>query len=105
MDGVQSEVCLPTDLTHRAFGRQCTQVRAGCYPKIRTLRWCLLAAVFAAPFQLGVAANLADFSDLSLTSGDNVVLPGPLYIPPQAKSDPRAPRPLILFLHGGGERG
>src|SRR4051812_18286716 len=105
MDGFQTEIGFRTALTHQAFGGQRIQMLVGYYLKIKTLRCCLLAAVFAASFQSGVAANLADFSDFSLTSGDNVVLPGRLYIPPQAKSDRRAPRPLILFLHGGGERG
>ncbi len=32
-------------------------------------------------------------------------MPGLLYVPPEAKSDPDVRCPLILFLHGGGEKG
>ena len=53
------------------------------------------------------AANVADFIDFSLRNGRNqVILPGRLYVPPEASSDPTTPRPLfILFLHGAGEDG
>jgi predicted peptidase len=45
------------------------------------------------------AANLADFVDYSLKTGSGqTLLPGRLYIPEAADS----PRPLIVFLHGGG---
>ncbi|HEX3599794.1 MAG TPA: PHB depolymerase family esterase [Lacipirellulaceae bacterium] len=53
-----------------------------------------------------LAANVADFADFSLRDGrGNVVLPGRLYVPPEAMADPTTPRPFILFLHGGGEEG
>jgi predicted peptidase len=45
-----------------------------------------------------------DFSNFSLTEGGVVALPGRLFIPPEA-ANPGTPRPLILFLHGGGENG
>jgi predicted peptidase len=52
------------------------------------------------------AANVADFIDFSLISGRNqVVLPGRLYVPPEATTDPTTPRPFILFMHGAGEDG
>jgi len=48
-------------------------------------------------------ANVADFADFSLRdAANNVILPGRLYMPPEATS---SPRPLVLFLHGGGENG
>jgi predicted peptidase len=52
------------------------------------------------------AANVADFVDFSLrnTSGA-VVLPGRLYVPPEAVIDSATLRPFIVFLHGGGETG
>jgi poly(3-hydroxybutyrate) depolymerase len=50
------------------------------------------------------AANVADFVDYSLV-GRGVQLPGRLYVPPEAISNPAVVRPLILFLHGGGETG
>jgi predicted peptidase len=50
------------------------------------------------------AANVADFLDFSLKSGATTILPGRLYVPPEA-SLPGAERPLILFLHGAGEAG
>jgi predicted peptidase len=43
------------------------------------------------------AANINDFINFSDTS-----LPGRLYVPPQAATEPR---PLIVFLHGAGESG
>jgi predicted peptidase len=52
------------------------------------------------------AASVADFTNFSLVDTfGNLVLPGRLYVPPQALSNPAQPRPLILFLHGGGEAG
>jgi predicted peptidase len=50
------------------------------------------------------AASVSDFADFTLRSGATTVLPGRLYIPPEANL-PGASRPLILFLHGGGEAG
>src|SRR3954471_23052000 len=57
-------------------------------------------------FPLGAAAaNVADFIDFSMRNGRNqVVLPGRLYVPPEASNTASA-RPFILFLHGGGEDG
>jgi predicted peptidase len=57
------------------------------------------------PAQGAFGAKTADFSNFSLVSDGKVVLPGLLYVPPEAKSDPDVHRPLILFLHGGGETG
>jgi predicted peptidase len=65
------------------------------------------AVIIAATFSAGsiLAANVADFADFSLPGGrGGVVLPGRLYVPPEAV-DPTTPRPFILFLHGGGEEG
>jgi predicted peptidase len=50
------------------------------------------------------AASVSDFADFSLRSGATTILPGRLYVPPEASAG-GAPRPLILFLHGGGETG
>jgi predicted esterase len=53
-----------------------------------------------------VAANVADFVDYSLRSPrGGVALPGRLLIPPQAVVDPATPRPLMVYLHGGGAAG
>jgi predicted peptidase len=62
-----------------------------------------LTALTAA--QSTFAAKTADFSNFSLVSDGKVVLPGLLYVPPEAKADPDTRRPLILFLHGIGEKG
>jgi predicted peptidase len=63
----------------------------------------ILAALLLLP-QLAAAANVADFADFSLLNASNqVVLPGRLYIPPEAST--ASPRPFILFFHGGGESG
>jgi predicted peptidase len=65
----------------------------------------LLAAVATAPPSVR-AANLADFTDYSLrTVAGLTVLPGRLYIPPEAASDLATPRPLMVYLHGGGAIG
>jgi poly(3-hydroxybutyrate) depolymerase len=51
-------------------------------------------------------ANIADFSDYSLRSDSGqVVLPGRLFIPPEASNDPSASRPLMVVLHGSGVAG
>jgi predicted peptidase len=52
------------------------------------------------------AADAGDFVPYNyLDSGDHIVLPGQLYVPTAYASDPKTPRPLILFLHGSGESG
>ncbi len=68
--------------------------------------WLLsLVAAIVAPSHLP-AANIADFADYSLrNSSGQILLPGRLFIPPEATSDPISPRPLMLYLHGGGARG
>jgi len=67
--------------------------------------WILLFtgnALLQAP---ALAANLADFADYTLrNSSGQILLPGRLFSPPEA-SDPDSPRPLMLYLHGGGARG
>ena len=50
------------------------------------------------------AADIADFVDFTLrTPRGQVVLPGRLYVPPDASSV--APVPLIIYLHGSGASG
>lgn len=52
------------------------------------------------------AANVADFIDYTLYSPRGPVeLLGRLFIPPQAATDPTTPRPLMVYLHGGGGAG
>ena len=50
------------------------------------------------------AASVADFVNFTLPNPGvgNPLLPGRLYVPPEAAS---SPRPLIVFLHGAGESG
>jgi len=63
----------------------------------------LLSLLCAVPSLL--AADLADFADYSLrNSSGQVLMPGRLYIPPEA-SNTASPRPFMLYLHGGGARG
>jgi predicted esterase len=51
------------------------------------------------------AANIVDFTDYSLrNSGGQVLLPGRLFTPPEAATSP-TPRPLMVYLHGGGAAG
>jgi predicted peptidase len=40
-----------------------------------------------------------------LDSGNNILLPGRLFVPDDYTTDPAKPRPLIMFLHGSGEGG
>src|SRR5262245_8578626 len=63
----------------------------------------VIAVVASAP--LAICAHVANFRDFSLTERGSVVLPGRLYVPPEAASNPAQPRPFITFLHGGGESG
>jgi predicted peptidase len=50
------------------------------------------------------AANVNDFIDFTMPNPGigSALLPGRLYVPPEAAI---GPRPLILFLHGAGESG
>jgi len=63
----------------------------------------LVAALLAAVLSPGAqAASVAEFQVFSLTGGSGTtLLPGRLYVPPDAAADP-TPRPLILWLHGAG---
>ena len=69
---------------------------------------CVASGVLAAFLlisRVAAAANVADFVDFSLRNNSNqVILPGRLYVPPEA-SNPAVPRPFILFFHGAGESG
>ena len=71
-------------------------------------QFCIAIGVLAAFLlisRVAAAANVADFVDFSLRNGSNqVILPGRLYVPPEA-SNPAVPRPFILFFHGAGESG
>jgi poly(3-hydroxybutyrate) depolymerase len=53
----------------------------------------------------GFAAGVADFEVFSFTEGSTTLLPGRLYVPPEASGDPSRPRPLMVFLHGAGAVG
>src|SRR5215203_4043570 len=65
-----------------------------------------MVAVFVLIPRIAHAANVADFIDFSLRNASNqVILPGRLYVPPEAMSDPTTPRSFILFFHGAGENG
>ena len=63
-------------------------------------------AVLACSQVAATAAPLADFIDYSLVSSrGGLVLPGRLFVPPEAAADPLTPRPFMLYLHGGGAIG
>jgi predicted peptidase len=51
------------------------------------------------------AIAISDFVDFSLQSGGSTLLPGRLYVPPAAIGSSAAPRPFIVFLHGGSGAG
>src|SRR5215212_1257419 len=66
----------------------------------------VVLAAFLLISRIAGGASVADFVDFSLRNASNqVILPGRLYVPPEATSDPTTPRPFILFMHGGGEAG
>jgi predicted peptidase len=68
--------------------------------------WAAFIATLAALSASVRAANLADFADYSLRNErGQVLLPGRIFVPPEAISDPAMARPLMLYLHGGGARG
>jgi predicted peptidase len=50
-------------------------------------------------------ADVREFVDFSLSNSRQVLLPGRLYVPPEALADPVTKRPLIVWLHGGGDAG
>jgi predicted peptidase len=65
----------------------------------------VLVCIFAQGSSLP-GANLADFREYSLfDSTGQILLPGRLYVPPETINDPTTPRPMMLYLHGGGARG
>jgi predicted peptidase len=66
---------------------------------------CGLIAIAVTICQPASADDYFGFTDFSLKSGPTTLLPGRLYVPPGALSDPGTPRPLVLFLHGGGDAG
>jgi predicted peptidase len=66
--------------------------------------WLLLCATALPGRASGLTAN--DFVDYSLRNASNqVLLPGRLYVPPDAQVPNAAPRPLIINLAGGGGDG
>jgi predicted peptidase len=73
--------------------------------KIVILRlWLLLCAAGLPGRARALTAN--DFIDYSLRDGRNqVLLPGRLYVPPEAQVPNAAPRPLIINLAGSGGNG
>jgi predicted peptidase len=51
-------------------------------------------------------ADVGEFLDFSLrTSLGGLAMPARLYVPPAAIADPVTKRPLIVWLHGGGDAG
>ena len=70
---------------------------------IRTCCWILFIHVLIS--KAAFAIEITDFMDFSLRSGDSTLLPGRLYVPPEAIGSFATPRPLNLFLHGGGGAG
>jgi predicted peptidase len=72
---------------------------------VRGLASCGLVAIALSVCQPAFADDYFGFLDFSLRSGPTTLLPGRLYVPPAAISDPARPRPLVVFLHGGGDAG
>jgi acetyl esterase/lipase len=73
---------------------------------MQTLRVGLVIVLSLVLPKAAPAANLADFVDYTLRSPRGALeLPGRLFIPPEAISDPTTPRPLMVYLHGGAAVG
>ncbi len=71
-----------------------------------TIRAALALLAIGALGHEALAANVNDFLVYNYTdSGNNVVLPGRLFVPADYAANPNIPRPLILFFHGSGESG
>lgn len=67
---------------------------------------CIIMLISAVAPAVVHAADVSEFVDFSLRDVNNtVLLPGRLFVPPEAASDPHTPSPLIIFLHGSGEAG
>ncbi|HEY3393847.1 MAG TPA: dienelactone hydrolase family protein, partial [Lacipirellulaceae bacterium] len=66
---------------------------------------CWLLCIHLLTASTASAIEISDFIDFSLRSGGSTLLPGRLYIPPEATGNSLSPRPLIVFLHGGGDAG
>lgn len=73
-------------------------------PPKRLLEISLVVVFALAGLRAAHAANINNFQVFSLPnpSGPTPLLPGRLYVPPEAAT---SPRPLIVFLHGAGEAG
>ena len=69
------------------------------------LAWYALIAIALTICKPALADDYFGFLDFSLRSGPTTLLPGRLYVPPDAISYPATPRPLVVFLHGGGDAG
>jgi predicted peptidase len=66
--------------------------------------WCVL--IVAAVPGRATAINVSDFIDFSLRdAGGNLLLPGRLYVPPEASIPGAGPRPLLMNLPGSGGNG
>lgn len=72
----------------------------------RLVRACCMLFLAVVELHVAQAAALSDFTDYSLRDArGQVVMPGRLFIPAEATSNPASPRPLIVFLHGGAAAG
>lgn len=67
---------------------------------------CMVVVVIVALSRAAHSADMSEFADWSLRGANGALqLPGRLFVPPEATSEPRSRRPLIVFLHGSGEAG
>ena len=70
---------------------------------VRTCCWFLVINLLVS--KTASAIDISDFVDFSLRSGGSTLLPGRLYVPPEAIGGSATPRPFIVFLHGGSGAG
>jgi predicted peptidase len=70
---------------------------------IRACCWLLFINLLVS--KMAFAIDINDFVDFSLRLGSSTLLPGRLYIPPEAIGGSATRRPFIVFLHGGGGAG
>ena len=71
---------------------------------VRSLSLAYISCIVMLAGRVASAASLSDFVDFTMPNPDigSPLLPRRSYVPPEAAN---GPRPLILFLHGGGESG
>jgi predicted peptidase len=94
----------------QAHHAEFSSAKRGPSKKLQTMKHLFftisLLATTAITWHELAASSVSDFIDFTLRSArsNTVVLPGRLYVPPEA-GQPGSPRPLMIFLAGSGANG